>query len=250
MSKGNRGRDRAAARKIVEQQKVAARRRRVTIWTSVAVVAVLLIAGLIGWGVYANQQHKTEASKAATPSVAVDDGTAFAVGTGPVTIDLYEDFMCPICHNFETANADTLNTLVSEKKVTVRYHPVAILDPASNGTKYSTRSAGAAAAAAEGGKFKEYHDVLYQNQPPENSDGLDNARLIELGKQVGLGDAFAQAVNAGTYDNWATRNTDTFSARGFTGTPTVVVNGKQLQGANGSVPTSDDLTKAVAAAAG
>ena len=39
MSKGNRGRDRTAARKIVEQQKAAAKRRQVTLWTSVSVVA-------------------------------------------------------------------------------------------------------------------------------------------------------------------------------------------------------------------
>ena len=42
MSKRDRDRT-ARARRIVEQQKAAERRRRVTIWTSVAVVAVLLI---------------------------------------------------------------------------------------------------------------------------------------------------------------------------------------------------------------
>ena len=78
MSKG--AKDRANARRIVEQQKAAARRRRVTIWTSVAVVAVLVIAGLIGWGVLAGQDKKIEASRVTTPSVAVDEGTAFAVG--------------------------------------------------------------------------------------------------------------------------------------------------------------------------
>jgi protein-disulfide isomerase len=249
MSKGQRDRDRAAARKIVEQQKAAAKRRQVTIWTSVAVVGILVIAGLIGWGVYANQS-KNDASKVVTPSVAVDDGTAFAVGTGPVVVDLYEDFMCPICHNFETNSGDTLNKLVEANKITVRYHTVAILDRASNGTQYSTRSAGAAAAAAEGGKFKEYHDVLYDNQPAENSDGLTDAKLIELGKSVGLGDSFAQAVTAKTYDAWAGKVTDTFSSRGYNGTPTIVVAGKQLQGANGTVPTTADLTKAIDAAAG
>ncbi|GIM95788.1 DsbA family protein [Paractinoplanes toevensis] len=247
MSKGNR--DRLAAKRIVEQQKAAERRRRVTIWTSVAVVAVLVFAGLIGWAVVA-KQDSTDASKLTTPTVAVDDGTAFAVGTGPVTVDLYEDFMCPICHEFETQAADTITQLIADKKITARYHPVAILDRASNGTEYSTRSAGAAAAAAEGGKFSEYHKVLYDNQPEENSDGLDNAKLIELGKSVGLGDAFATAVNDKTYTAWAGKVTDTFSSRGYTGTPTIVVAGKQLQGSNGSIPTAAQLSAAVQAAAG
>ncbi|MCU7722784.1 DsbA family protein [Actinoplanes sp. KI2] len=247
MSKAQR--DRAAARRIVEQQKAAAKRRQVTIWTSVAVVAVLVIAGLIGFGIYANQA-KTTADKVVTPSVAVDGGTAFAIGTGPVTIDLYEDFMCPICHQFENDAEATINQLVADKKVTVRYHTVAILDESSNGTRYSTRAAGAAAAAAQDGKFKEFHDVLYANQPQEGSSGLTDAKLIELGKSVGLGDTFATAVTDKTYDPWVATVTDTFASRGFTGTPTIVVDGKQLTGPNGSVPTHDLLAKTVEAAQG
>jgi protein-disulfide isomerase len=247
MSKSQR--DRAAAKRIVEQQKAAERRRQVTIWTSVAVVGVLVIAGLIGWGVLANQENKDTGSLT-TPSVAVDEGTAFAFGTGKVTVDLYEDFMCPVCGQFESAAATVIDGLITDNKATVRYHPVAILDRFSNGTEYSTRSAGAAAAAAQGGKFREFHKVLYANQPEENSSGLDNAKLIELGKSVGLGDDFATAVNNKTYDSWATKVTETFSTRGFNGTPTVVVNGKQVQSSSGGVPGPDDLTKAVEAAAG
>ena len=247
MSKGER--DRTNAKRIVAQQQAAARRRTVTIWTSVAVVAVLIIAGLVGWGVLAGQQ-KSDAGKLTTPSVAVDDGTAFTVGTGPVTVDLYEDFMCPICHAFETSTGPTIKQLIADKKVTVRYHPVAILDRASNGTNYSTRAAGAAAAAAVDGKFSEYHDVLYANQPEENSDGLTDAKLIELGKSVGLGDSFATAVTAKTYDTWAGKVTDTFSSRGYTGTPTIVVDNKVVQGANNTLPTTEQFTQAVTQAAG
>ncbi|GAA0531796.1 thioredoxin domain-containing protein [Paractinoplanes ferrugineus] len=247
MSKGQR--DRTAAKRIVEQQKAADRRRTVTIWTSVAVVAVLVVAGVIGWVAFSSQEKKNT-SALTTPSVAVDEGTAFAFGTGKVTVDLYEDFMCPICNEFENASATVIDGLISQNKATVRYHPVAILDRFSNGTEYSTRAAGAAAAAAQGGKFREFHKILYANQPEENSSGLDNAKIIELGKSVGLGDDFATAVNNKTYDSWATKVTETFSSRNYNGTPTVVVNGKQVQSANGGVPGPDDLTKAVEAAAG
>jgi protein-disulfide isomerase len=244
------GRDRSRARRIVEQQKAAERRRRITMWTTVVVVLVLVASGLTGWAVMANQSSKT-AGKLTTPSVAVDDGTAFAVGTGPVVVDLYEDFMCPICHEFENQTGATIKQLVSAKKITVRYHPVSILDRASNGTQYSTRAGGAAAAAAVGGKFIEYHDVLYANQPEENSDGLTNAKLIDLGKSVGLtSTAFADAINNKTYDAWAGKCTDTFSARGYTGTPTIVVAGKQVTGPNGTLPTDAIFSAAVTAAAG
>ncbi|MFI6074022.1 DsbA family protein [Actinoplanes sp. NPDC051343] len=249
MSKGDRARQRNNARRIVEQQKAAERRRRVTIWTSIAVVVVLVAAGLIGWTVLA-QQDKATASKLTVPPGVVDDGTAWKVGDGPVTVDLYEDFMCPICHEFENQTGATIKQLVQQHKITMRYHTVSILDRSSNGTKYSTRAAGAAAAAGVEGKFVEYHDVLYANQPAEGSNGLTDAKLIDLGKSVGLtGDTFTDAVSKHTYDPWVTTVTNQFTRRGFTGTPTVVVNGKQLRGPNEGVPTPQLLTQAVTQAA-
>jgi protein-disulfide isomerase len=243
--KAAQARERANARRIVEQQKARERRRKVTMWTTIGVVLVLLVAGGIGYGIMSSQDKKT-ASKLTTPTVAVDSGTAFAVGTGPVVVDLYEDFMCPICHEFETTDGTTIAQLVSQNKVTVRYHPVAILDPSSNGTNYSTRAAGAAAAAAEGGKFIQYHDALYQNQPAEGSSGLTNAKLIDLGKGVGLTSAaFADAVNNKTYDSWADNVTNTFSKRGYQGTPTIVIGGKQYTNAQAAYPQPAELTTLV-----
>jgi protein-disulfide isomerase len=235
--------DRAAAKRIVQQQRAAEKRRAVTLWTSVAVVAVLLIAGLIGWGALAGQDGDTTV---ATPPGAVDGGTAFAAGDGPVRIDIYEDFMCPACGRFESESATTLQRLIADRKVTVQYHPIAILDRFSNGTEYSTRAAAASAAAGAAGKFTEFHRVLFANRPAEGSNGLDDAKLIELGRSAGLTDAsFADAVNDGTYTGWARKVTETASERGVTGTPTVLVAGQKLDS-----PTAAALERAVAAAAG
>lgn len=233
------------AKRIVAEQRARERRRTVTLWTSVGVVLVLVIAGMIGWSVMAGQDEDN-AGKLTVPPAAVDDGTAFAVGRGPVKIDIYEDFMCPICGQFEAQSGAALEQLVSAGKATVQYHPIAILDRESNGTQYSTRSAAAAAAAAQGGKFSAYHKVLFANQPAEGSDGLTDAKLIELGRSVGLTDqAFADAVTGKTYWAWATKVTEQASARGVTGTPTVLVAGQKLDN-----PTAAALTQAVGAAAG
>jgi protein-disulfide isomerase len=246
MSKGSR--DRAAkARQVVEHQRAAERRRTVTLWTSVAVVVVLFIAGLVGYSMIGNDDQGTQT----TPTAAVDEGTAFASGTGSVAVDVYEDFMCPACNSFEQEAGATLKSMVAANKITLRFHPVAILDRFSNGTEYSTRAAAASAAAAQEGKFVEYHDVLFANQPAENTDGLTDDKLVELGKSVGLtSETFANAVKDGTYKAWATQATEKFSERGFTGTPTITVNGEQLVGPNNTLPTAELLTQTVEKAAG
>ena len=65
----SKGRDRGAAKRIVAQQRAAEKRRTVTLWTTVAVVAVLVAAGLVGWAALAGQDDRT----VTTPAAAVDE---------------------------------------------------------------------------------------------------------------------------------------------------------------------------------
>ncbi|GAA4469836.1 DsbA family protein [Phytohabitans houttuyneae] len=222
------------AARVVRDQIAREKRRSRTLWTSIAAVAVLVIAGLIGWGVVASQ----DSGSFTPPPGAVENGTGIKVGSGPVQIDIYEDFICPACGQFEQQTGGTIDQLVSEGKVTVVYHPVAFLDRASS-TDYSTRSSAASGAAAEGGKFREYAKALFAQQPAEGSAGLSDDKLIEIGRSVGLGDAFAQAVRDGKYKPWTAHVTDEASGDGVTGTPTVRVAGKDVQ------PTTQAILAAV-----
>jgi protein-disulfide isomerase len=222
------------AARVVRDQIAREKRRSRTLWTSIAEVAVLVIAGLIGWGVVASQ----DSGSFTPPPGAVENGTGIKVGSGPVQIDIYEDFICPACGQFEQQTGGTIDQLVSEGKVTVVYHPVAFLDRASS-TDYSTRSSAASGAAAEGGKFREYAKALFAQQPAEGSAGLSDDKLIEIGRSVGLGDAFAQAVRDGKYKPWTAHVTDEASGDGVTGTPTVRVAGKDVQ------PTTQAILAAV-----
>ena len=222
MGKANRARQRAA--QLREQRRAAERRRR-AILTTVAVVAFLLIAGGIGYGVYVSQQPE----EVMAPRVAVDDDTGLAVGDGPVTVELYVDFLCPHCKEYEEATAEVLDEYLESGRITLVYHPVNFLDPLTS-TRYSTRAAAAAAIAAEEGKLREYATALFANQPPENSEGLTDDQLIEIGRSVGLtSDAFAEAVRSDKYHDWVSYVARQASRDGVRGTPTVLVNGKQVE---------------------
>jgi len=222
------------AARVVRDQIAREKRRSRTLWTTIAAVAVLVIAGLIGWGLISAQDSGTYTA----PPGAVEDGTGIKVGTGPVQIDIYEDFICPACGTFEKQTGDTLDRLVAQGKASVVYHPLAFLDRASS-TDYSTRASAASGAAAEGGKFREYAKALFAQQPAEGSAGLSDDQLIAIGRSVGLGDAFAQAVRDGKYKPWTAHVTDAASGDGVTGTPTVRVAGKDVQ------PTTQAIQAAV-----
>ncbi len=214
-----------SAARVVREQIAREKRRKRTLWTSIVAVFVLLIAGGIGWAVYSSQRSTSFTA----PPGANADGTGIVVGTGQVTIDLYEDYLCPACKQFQDASGSTVKQLVSEGKAKVVFHPVAFLNRFST-TEYSTRSSAAAGCAAKGGKFTEFTDQLFAKQPPENSAGLSNAELIDIGAGVGLNkDDFGSCVNDGTYKSWTEHVTDDASKAGVTGTPTVKINGTEVR---------------------
>jgi protein-disulfide isomerase len=216
--------ERKQAARVVREQLARERRRRRTLWTSVIAVAVLVIGGVVGWGVYASQRS----GGYHVPAGATEDGSGIATGSGPVTIDVYEDFLCPACRAFEEQTGTTLDQLAAEGKARVVYHPVAILDRYST-TRYSTRSSAASGCAAEGGKFREYAHALFAHQPPEGGAGLSNDELIRIGRDVGLGDDFASCVRDGKYRSWTEHVTDAAAEQGVHGTPTIRVAGEDVR---------------------
>ena len=119
--------------------------------------------------------------------------------------------------------------------------PVAYLDRLSS-TRYSSRAAQASGCAADAGVFPAYLDLLFAEQPPPNSAGLPDDRLIALGRQAGAGDEFAQCVQDERYAGWTRSVTEAAAQAGVTATPTVLVNGTPVP------RTADALRVAVAAA--
>jgi protein-disulfide isomerase len=225
------------ANRIIREQLAAQRRRRRTIIVSVAAAVLLVVAGLVGFVVYLNQKPP---AASATPAHTTADGTGIQVSSGPVPVDLYVDYLCPNCKRFEDSAQSTLDDLVAKQKITLVYHPIAILDPSTDPPGYSTRAGSAAGCAADAGKFPEYTKALFARQPAEGSAGLTDDQLVQIGVGIGLtGDGFAQCVRAEKYSAWMAHNTDAAAGKGINGTPTVLVRGKSID------PTSAALLAAV-----
>jgi protein-disulfide isomerase len=210
----------AAARAAAAAQE---RRRRTWIVAGV-VLAVLTIAGVIGFAV---QNSREESKPVVLPATATgtDHGIVVGNASAPVTVDMYEDFQCPACEALETQTGPTIRGLLDQGKIKIDYHMMSFLGPESK------RAANAAAAAANEGRFRQLHDVLYANQPKEHTGGFTDATLITLGAKAGLtSQAYQDAVNNGTYDGYVAKVDSDASRAGVTSTPTVLIAGKQLTG--------------------
>ena len=228
-----------AARAARAAREQLARRRRRTMWTSIVAAVALVLAGGAGYGVYRARQP---AQGMATPAGATADRTGISVGTGPVVVEIFLDYLCPACQRFEADAYDELKAYLDQNRITLVVHPVAILDRYST-NRYSTRSAVSAGCAADAGKIFEYGQALYARQPAEGGPGHTDEELIRIGASVGLDASFAQCVRDDRYHDWVTHVTGSMVGRNVTGTPTVFVGGRQL-----SRPSASTLTAAVDAA--
>ena len=238
MSEKNRDGKRTARERLAverEKQKAAEKRRRVLV-VGASVVAVLGLAAVIGV-VAANAGKDKDSDESAGPVVAPSgangqDSLAIPVGkeSAKSTLVVWEDFRCPACKAFEAAYRPVIHELTAAGKLKVEYHLATIIDGNMRGTG-SRNAANAAACAQDAGKFTAYHDELYENQPEETDDAYaENGKLLELAKKVdGLDTpAFRTCVEKGTHNSWVDKSAAAFSNGGFSGTPTVLLDGKNI----------------------
>ena len=185
------------------------------------IVGVLLI--MVGGTLFskrADSSAKTPASVSAERNYGI---TFNGELTGVPVIDVYEDFQCPVCAQFEKLNGDYLESLIADKKATVVYHTLSFLGPES------VNAANAAACSADEGKFLKYHRTLYANQKAENSGAWSNDVLTVLGQVAGItSKKFSECVNKGDYLKWVVNVADAGAKANVNSTPTVFINGKEI----------------------
>lgn len=198
--------------------------------TIILVAVVAVVAVLVGLGVYfARSGRGVEPTYAATAS-----GAVVTAGNGPVVVDVYEDYLCPVCERFEQRYGDELTTALNEGKVTARFHTISILDSRTDPEGYSSRAANAALCAVPAGIYPGYHKKLFAEQPAEGSAGLSDEQLIAFGTELGAKGDFAGCVTGEINAAAVKSETETaikspgLQTNGNFGTPTVARDGKKI----------------------
>lgn len=219
-------------------------------WIGASLAGVIVLVALIGIGVQSGRA-KIEGSLTAT-NASVANGIVYGKKAA-ATVDVYEDFQCPICAEYERTVGPTMRKLVQENKAQVRYHMISLasLNTVDNGL-YSSRGANAGYCASDVSVdyFVKYHSYFYRSnvQPAEGAGGLSDKEIQANAEKVGQKltstqqTDFDSCVETQRHKALVEAITDRASQDGITGTPTVKVNGKSIDN------TAAALEKAVAVA--
>jgi protein-disulfide isomerase len=145
-----------------------------------------------------------------------------------VTIVEFADFRCPFCEQFFTnTEPQIFKDYVDTGKVQYYFRQYAFLGPAS------TTAANAAECANDQGKFWEYYNYLYENQPAETDTTMYNTdTLTQAAVSLGInGNTFRTCLDNKTDDAKVSQDMTEGQKAGVSGTPTFFINGVPLVGA-------------------
>jgi protein-disulfide isomerase len=191
--------------------------RNLVIGMVVFIVAVGIIFSFIS--------NRASSNFAIPAAVSEADGYGIVLNpTATPTIDVWVDYQCPACRTFEVLNGGYLNEVIAQKKAKVVFHPLTFIGAES------IIAANAAACAADENKFVDMNLALFQNQASsENSGKWQGDAMLALGDSIGIkSDSFKECVREGNYVKWTRNVTDASASKNVNSTPTIRINGKDL----------------------
>lgn len=227
-----------------EQQRAE---KRKTMFIQVGIiVGILVIVGAVIGGVFLTESNrKPAAPPSAEGSISLlgTDNVPLIVGKSavtvgkadaPVKIDLYEDYSCPHCADYEAAVGPTLLSMAASGDAIVNFHPIQIV------TSYGTAAGSAAACVAEKDptSWANFHSALFANHN-QQTDRWGAKDFADFARSQGISEeATLSCISKGSYTDWIGSNTDASRDAGVDGTPTLFIDGKKQKNLLGP----DELT--------
>lgn len=216
--------ERAARLAELEKQKKSQERKRNLMVGGVVAVVLVLVAGAIYLTV-------TRDSDVAEGITAGDSEYGLTIGDpdAPRQVVIYEDFLCPVCGQFEADTNEQLAEMAEAGEVYVDYRPFNLFE----GDSYSIASASAfGAVLQEAGPdvAKEFHDALFADQPAEGATDQypDADALVAKAVEAGADEATIRPLIEAGENDFVRGATAEAGDNGITGTPTVIVDGEAL----------------------
>jgi protein-disulfide isomerase len=245
-----------AQRQQAEAQEVdaLARKRRMQYLIIGGFAAIAVIVALIvisqsggddnsdGGGTPTNVQGSQQVS--AELAGVSQSGTTLGDAGAPVTVIEYGDPQCSSCKFFSSNVApDLISSEVKPGNVKYEFRPFLIIGPDSKPAMK------AALAAGEQNRFWNFLQLFYLNQGGENSGYVTDDFLTTIAKGAGVPDIdkWNTDRNDPKWDSVIQQGSSQADSFGFTGTPSIVVEGPSGQKAigGGTIPTLGQIQDAI-----
>ncbi len=217
------------------QKEAEAKRKRINRILIVAfAVAAVVIAGFVAFFIIQEATKPTPAvdNKGNFTPPNASDGHGVKVAADKAKNDapevvIWEDFQCGHCKTTEDAYGKLFDGLAEKGKISLEYRFVPMLD--RPGTDRSLKTASAAVLADKYGKFSEYRDEVFANYGDYTDELLRDAIPEKIGLTEEQRTEFAKLYDAGAAEKFAKDAMDQFMSDGISGTPTILVDGKQVE---------------------
>jgi protein-disulfide isomerase len=245
-------REKAAAMRLAEKKK--AKRRKITGWAT-AGVGVLAVGALVAFVVIGNNASKVAASVTAPANMATDgviltsptkavENTGYNLESGKAAVssetlaesdvphvEVYVDYSCPHCGEFEEANSPYLTSLLESGRATLEVKPIVVLNTPLS---FSGGNAAACVANYAPSQFLDYNNGIFAYNAETGTATQSAVRSVL--KDLDLTTDERKQINAcntsDEFGNWLQTATENALARTsesgeklVTGTPTVLVDG-------------------------
>ncbi|MFX4273126.1 DsbA family protein [Propionibacteriaceae bacterium Y1685] len=219
--------------RLRQQQAIAERKKRErTIMLMIAGVVVLgLIIGGVVWGVRQIGGNPDSTTFPLEDPQPVQNGrpVTFGEADAPKTLQLFADFHCPHCVEFEERYGPTITEGIEAGQVKVEVYPMAFIDAGSQ------RAANGFACSAAEGYQRGFFQGLWANAQLDWSP----EQQIDLVRKMGHepSPAFTECVTNGGNAAWVASITGVAEERQVTSTPAIFIDGAPVD-----IGTLDDAS--------
>ncbi len=188
------------------------------------IIALVLLVAAVGTALLLRSNQRRDSSSRDADTELSDKAKKNLSADTLVTLEEFGDYQCPPCgqlhptlKKLKQEYGDRLNFIFRNLPLT-KIHQNALL------------AAEAAEAARVQNRFWEMHDLLYENQSLWKDDVNPRSIFIQFAKDLGLNTwQFTRDMDGKQIQMRIEADEDAAAKQGIDGTPTVLINGRQLR---------------------
>jgi protein-disulfide isomerase len=184
-------------------------------WVAIGVVVVVLLGGSVWYSMSVEKTYNV--------GITITDHITGGADA-KVTLVEYSDFQCPACGEFEPVVEDIIKQYGDQLKFEAKNFPLIQIHP------FAESAAVAAEAAAQQGKYFEFHNMLYAKQSEWTSGIAPGAYFSTYAKELGMDvTKFEQQQRSSLLKDKVKADYKAALVLGLTSTPTFFLNGKKME---------------------